>query len=351
MKSARLVYRIPFRLFLPIIRFVPAILILTFIGAPIAHSQQTRETRLTINVRVTDQDSGSPLEQVSLELVIFPDQVVDTIFTNSNGLAAFALVFSQDQFIIRATKPDFVPQALTFEPRGALTVMVPIQMRAVESKSQGPGGTVSARALSIPESARREFDKGLEFLNVKKDPQQSIGHFENAIGVYPNYHEAYFLIGMAYLQTKQPKEGQAALQKAIDLNPKFLEPYFPLSELLIADKQFDKAVPLLLAADQQDPRNWRWPYQLAMCYAKQGIWDKALNYGQAALARPDPPSKIHLLMADVYSNSGDPAKAVAELEQFEKLDPKSPYIVRVEKVLPELRKQAAAARPANSPQP
>jgi hypothetical protein len=56
-------------------------------------------------------------------------------------------------------------------------------------------------------------------------------------------------------------------------------------------------------------------------------------------------------MADLYSNSGDPAKAVAELEQFEKLDPKSPYVTRIEQVLPELRKQAAAAHPANSPQP
>ena len=312
-----------------------------------------RERRVAIAVHVTDQSSGNPLDQVKLELVIFPDQVVETIFTDSNGHTGFQPVIAQS-YLIRATKPDFEPQQITIEPlRGALNMMVPIQLQPVGSKSQGPGGAISARELSIPGPARDEYGKGVALLNAKKDPQQGAEHFLKAIDAFPNYYEAYFMLGMAYLQMnpQQPHKAQTALQKAVDLNPKFLDPYFPLSDLLMAGKQFDKVVPLLLAADQQDPKNWRWPYQLAMCYAKQGTWDKAVSYGQTALMQPNASSKVHLLMADVYSNSGDPAKAVAELEQFEKLDPKSPYVARIEEVLPELRKQAKAARSANLSQP
>jgi Tfp pilus assembly protein PilF len=325
--------------------------ILMFIGAPEARGQMVRETRVNIAVHITDQSSGTALEQVKVELVIFPDQVMETTFTDGNGHAEFEHVISQP-YLIRTTKPDFVSQQTSFEPlRGQLNVMISIQMQPVGSKPQRPGGAISARELSIPGPARDEYGKGVELLNVKKDPQQSAEHFLKAIDAFSNYYEAYFMLGMAYLQMKpqQPDKAQAALQKAVDLNSKFLDPYFPLSDLLMAGKQFDKAAPLLLAADQQDPTNWRWPFQLAMCYAKQGIWDKALNYGQTALARPNPSTKVHLLIADIYSNSGNPAKAVSELEEFEKLDPKSPYVARIEKVLPELRKQAAATHPANSP--
>jgi tetratricopeptide (TPR) repeat protein len=89
---------------------------------------------------------------------------------------------------------------------------------------------------------------------------------------------------------------------------------------------------------------------LAMCSAKQTKWQEAIKYGQAALGRPNPATKVHLLMADLYSNSGNAAKAVAELEAFEKLDPKSPYIVRVEQVLPQLR-QRATQEAAGTPSP
>jgi len=334
--------------------FLPMILLLAFIGTPNAHGQMGKgssEANVIISVHVTDQNSGAPLEQVKLELVFFPDQVMQTIFTDGNGHRDFQPVIPQP-YLIRASKPGFEPQEIRVEPQ-IRNLTVPIQLLPVGSKSLGPGGIASARELSIPGPARSEYGKGVELLNVKKDPQQSTEHFLKAIDAFPNYYEAYFMLGMAYLQMnpQQPDKAQPALQKAVDLNPKFLDPYFPLSDLLMAGKQFDKVVPLLLTADQQDAKNWRWPYQMAMCYSKQGIWDKALSYGQTALSRPNPPTKIHLLMADVYSNSGDPAKAVAELEQFEKLDPKSPYIARIEQVLPELRKQAAAAHPANSPQP
>ena len=305
---------------------------------------------VTISVQLTDQDNGAQLEQVRVELVLFPDEVMQITFTDGSGRATFNPV-SSGTYLLRASLRDYQPVQLSIDTmKGQMSFFQPIQMRRVDPKSNLPAGSISARELSIPEGARKEFSQGISLLNEKKAPEESIQHFQNAIAVYPNYYEAYFLMGMAYLQTNAPDKALPALQKSIDLNPKFLDPYYPLSEVLMQRKQFDKVVSLMVTADQQDSKGWRWPYQLAMCYAKQGVWDKALSYGQTALTRPNPPSKVHLLMADIYSNSGDPAKAVAELEEFEKLDPKSPYVTRIEQVLPELRKQAAV-RPANSPQP
>lgn len=174
--------------------------------------------------------------------------------------------------------------------------------------------------------------------NEKKDPQRSIGFFQKAIKAYPNYYEAQFMMGMAYLQLKSNSEAQAALSHSIELNSKFLQPYYPLAVLLMTQKQYDEADRLLLKAMELDPQDWRWPFELARCYAYRGEWQKALTYGKMAHERPLPPSKVHILMADLYSGLGETDQAIAELEEFSKLDPTSPYMPRVKQALRQLRK-------------
>jgi tetratricopeptide (TPR) repeat protein len=307
--------------------------------------------RLDVSVRVSDQSNGAVLDQVKLELVQFPSSIAHVLFTDSSGRAEFPTVVA-DQYIVRASKIGYQPYQVTINPaRGQLRYEVSIELQPTASNATGPGGVISARELSIPEGARNEFSKGLEFLNERKDPGQGIIHFQNAIANFPSYYEAYFLLGMAHLQTNSPSEGQTALRKAIELNPKFLEPYYPLADLLVRQKQYEEAERLLLQALAQDKQDWRWPFELAFAYAKHGQWDKAMEYGQMASAQPNAPSKVHLLMADLYSNTGNASKAIAELEEFEKIDPHSSHIPRVQQVLGELRKQnlTSQQKPAAAP--
>jgi tetratricopeptide (TPR) repeat protein len=326
--------------------------LLTLLGAAPAHTQVSLQRRgVVISVRVTDQDRGGLLDQVRLDLLQFTGVVVQTIFTDSSGRAQFGPV-GADHYIVQASRAGFQTYRVDVDPTpGQTQYDLSIQLPAIEANPNKPGGVISARELSIPEGAREEFKKGLEFLNEKKDPKQCIIHFQNAVANFPNYYEAYFLLGVAHLETNSPSEGQTALRKAIELNPKFLEPYYPLADLLVRQKQYEEAERLLLQALTQDKQDWRWPFELAFAYAKQGQWDKAMEYGQMASARPNAPSKVHLLMADLYSNTGNTSKAIAELEGFEKIDPHSSYIPRVQQVLSELRKQnlTGQQKPAAAP--
>ncbi len=328
-----------------------ALLLWGALGVAPARAQFDRVKQgVVFSARVTDAQSGEQLNQVKLELVRFPDELAGTVFTDSSGRGSFQTV-SPGAYYIRASLAGYWPAEIRVEPlRSQATYDAQMQLSRLELKSQPPGGTLSARQLSIPETARKEFNQGVEFLNIKKDARQSIEHFENAVSAYANYYEAYFLLGMAHLATNSPDPAQTALRKAIELNAKFVDPYFPLAEVLVSQKKFDDAGRFLQAAMALDPDGWRWPFELAICYAKEGDWNKALNYGQMAKSRPNPPSKVHLLMADLYSNTGNPAGAVAELEEFEKLDPQSPYMARVREVLPQLRQRAANSS-ATHPRP
>jgi tetratricopeptide (TPR) repeat protein len=123
-----------------------------------------------------------------------------------------------------------------------------------------------------------------------------------------------------------------------------------LALLLYAQQRYAEEKELLLEAQKLDATDWRWPFELARCHAQQGQWEGALRYGVTASGSANAPPKVHLLLADIYANSGRPRDAIAELELFAKLDPESFYMKRVREVLNVLRQRSAAsAFPSSEP--
>ncbi len=293
-----------------------------------------------LEIRVTELHQEEPIEQALIELLRFPSGLLLTTYSDSSGRARF-LGLQPNSYILRASKQGFRAQEVAVDiRRGDGHRQVSIQLQANDPVSaQAPQGMVSSRTLAIPAAAMTEFQRGAELLNGKKDPGASIPHFQRAIEAFPNYRDAYFLKGMAHLQMNGLEEAHTALAKAIEFDPKFLEAYHPIAVVLIGLKRYAEARNLLLRAMELDKAGWQWPFELARCYAAEGQWDKALGYGQMAHDRPDPPAKVHLLMADLYSNTGNAKKAIEELEKFATLDPNSPFMPRVNQVLSKLRAQ------------
>lgn len=81
--------------------------------------------------------------------------------------------------------------------------------------SRGTGPSVSARELSIPESARSAYSKGIHRLS-KNDPAGSVVHFQRATSRFPTFYEAYYAMGIAQLTLGHAEETQQAFQKSIE---------------------------------------------------------------------------------------------------------------------------------------
>jgi Carboxypeptidase regulatory-like domain/Tetratricopeptide repeat len=296
-------------------------------------------------VRVHDRFNEDPLSQAQIQLIRFPDGIVSEQFTGSDGGVQFSGI-SVGAYTIRASRQGYDPGEAHVDFRrgdGTLqNVDIVLSPRKQERNSM-PGGSVAADDLRIPENAKKEFERGRKLLNEKKDRPQSIAAFQRAIELFPDYHDAYFLMGTAQMQLNAAAAAEASLRKAITLDAHRTAPYYPLAMLLFSQGHFDDEQKLLLEAQEEDSADWRWPFELARCHAQQSHWDSAVQYGIQAAKNTNAPSKVHLLLADIYSNSNKPSEAVAELELFTKLDPQSPYMNRVREVLPALRQRAAAA--------
>ena len=299
-------------------------------------------------VRVHDRLNEDPLAQAHVQLLRFPDGIVGEQFTGSDGGVQFSGI-SVGAYTIRASLQGYEPGEARVDFRkgdGTLQkVDIPLLLRKQDRDSMA-GGTISADDLRIPYNARKEFERGRQLLNEKRDLNGSIAAFQRAIELYPGYADAYFLMGAAQVQLHAAPVAEASLRKAIALEAHKTAAYYALAILLFGQRRYNEEKELLLEAQKLDATDWRWPFELARCHAQQGQWESALRYGLAASATANVPSKVHLLLADIYANSNKPREAVAELELFAQLDPNSAHMDRVREVLPVLRQRAAGPSPS-----
>lgn len=295
---------------------------------------------ININVRVTAGNHENPINLARVELLKFPDGILLQAFTDNLGQVEFSRVVAHQSYIVRVSKEGYAVAELQFDTlRGESMKRVNVPLQRLEPREAVlAGDTVSVQQLAVPPPAIKEFTEGMNLLRERNDPKRSLRHFERAIALFPSYAEAFFMLGMAHLQLNDSEQAQAALEKARELNPKALEPYYPLAVLLVSQKRYDEAERLLLQAMGMDQQDWKWPFELARCYGNSGQWEKALKHGQMAHDRPNAPSKVHILMADLYSSMGNREKALEELEKFAKMDPASPFMPRVQEMMAQLRK-------------
>ena len=305
-----------------------------------------------ILVRVRNRVSEEWLAQVQIQLIRFPDGVVGQQFTGSDGSAQFSGL-SVGAFTVRASRQGYQPGDAHIDLRNGDSSVENVDISLIPSKQEanGIGGTISANLLKVPENARKEFDRGSQLLNEKKDFKRSIAAFRRAVERFPGYAQAFFLMGTAQIQINDASAAEASLRKAIELDPHMTAPYYALAVLMFGQRRYAEEKELLLEAEKLDVADWRWPFELARCDAQQGQWESALRYGLAARGSVNAPPKVHLLLADIYANSNRPHEAVAELELFAQLDPKSSYMERVREVLPILRQRSDDSALPSSPEP
>jgi tetratricopeptide (TPR) repeat protein len=327
--------------------FRAALWTVCLVGLPhLAAAQSDRVGQLSVRVR--DRLTENQLEQVRVELIRFPEGIVAEQFTGSDGAVRFTGI-GIGAYTVRAMRHGYeTGEARVDFRKGDSTVQnVDIPLTPLDrGRPETLGGTVSTQGLQIPESARKELERGRLLLNEKKNPRDSIVAFRRAIAIFPSYADAYFLLGTALMQINQATDAEASLLQAIAIDAHRTAPYYPLAMLLFSQRRFDDERQLLLAAKSMEPTDWRWPFELARCDAQQEHWEPALEYALDASKNSNAPTRVHLLLADIYANSNRPHDAVAELELFARLDPRSEYMERVNEVLAVLRQRATSSAPS-----
>ena len=211
------------------------------------------------------------------------------------------------------------------------------QPAVVRVPPPGEPEAVSIKDLTVPEPARQEFSKGQESLDAK-NVDESLKHLQKAVKLYPDYPQAYRVLGEAYLQKQEWPQAETALKRSIELEPKLTASYLDLGGLRNQTKDYPGAEQALKKCLELSPNSPAAQYELAKTYIATGRWQDAAPLAESAVkALPDMAS-AHVLLANIRLKQRNGAGALHEYQEYLRLEPDGAMAPQVRDMVAKLQK-------------
>jgi Flp pilus assembly protein TadD len=249
--------------------------------------------------------------------------------TDRRGRFEFTMV-SPARYIVRVHAPGYQVEAQDVDllsiPTAYLTFVLKQERGADNSgvPPEGPAATVVLLDPNAPEDARKSLEDGKNLLTQGKDLDKSITFFQKAISQYPQFSEAYFLMGAAYSYQKKWDEAAKSLGKSIELNQHNPAAYVALGSVENESKNYAEAEKHLLKAVELSPESADAHFELGRTYWGLSRWDAADQHvGKANQLRPDNWGQ-HVLMGNILLRERNAQGALKEFREALKIDSKGP---------------------------
>jgi tetratricopeptide (TPR) repeat protein len=315
---------------------------LVMLAAASAYAQRDRDTYSANNqtFEVSGQVNLAGANAVARDLPVrlerFSGGVIDQVNTDARGRFRFANL-QRGYYKVIINAPGFAPA----QQDADLTLLVKTYLVFTLSVSE-PNKTTHASVSDvvdarIPPSAREEFERGREALARKNHPE-AIVHLQKAASFYPEYFEAQFLLGTAYMDVRDWQKAEMAMKRALESKAGNAAALLALGEIYWRQKRFDEAESTLLEGLKFDENNWHGHFTLARLYWEKGDVLKAGPcIGRTLQLKPDF-AEGHLLAGNVLLKVGQQQRARIEYEEYLRLAPKGDYAGEARKLIDQLEK-------------
>lgn len=287
------------------------------------------------------------------------------VFVEGMGSRFQVLTDSRGDFVIRGIVPGNYVATVTaagyrpvrewFEvlPQGPAAQMSTMSMtvrikytKTIRLKRYPPGtapaSLISFRELQIPKKARKKFEKGMKELHRRKKPERSVKHFQEAIGLFPNYDQAYVQLGLAHVLLSQMYEAKQVLERGLGVYPENARALGLLGKIYFQEGQLETAAKELQQAVTLNDLLWDAHVDFGQLLLQEGDLDGAYEHAVRAHELNQTSMNVHLLYYNVVVQRGDYAAALKELDEFVELFPKSKSAKQMKAIRPELAKAASA---------
>jgi tetratricopeptide (TPR) repeat protein len=227
-----------------------------------------------------------------------------------------------------------------------LVLVLPMMVQA-QALEFSPGATyvVSARELRIPRHAREAYEKGLKRY-AKSDSAGSLPFFRRAVAKFPDYYEAYYVMGAAEIKLGLYEEAQQPLQKSIAVSEgHFAPPYFALGVLWDQLGRPAEADEVVERGLEVDPGSWPGELALTETLLRLNRTEAAEKSARALIQQRPDSSLAHIVLANIYVRRADYRSALEEVVVFLKLEPNGPINAQVRDLEQSLENVLATANP------
>ena len=225
--------------------------------------------------------------------------------------------------------------------RGGQTLTQNIQLRPKNSAPDAaPGSAVDAEELDpgVPDAAREKFRRGIRSAAEGK-PEQAVRALEEAVRAHADFYAARMALAEQLSRLRRYDEALAAYRKASELRPERADPYVGVGVTLVSQGRYEEGIRMLRGVIELD-KSLPAPY-LSLGYAEMMTGDyKAAEEHLLRAMELSRPALAHVYLANVYEQTGEPAKAAAQLEAYLKENPNSPQAEDVRAAIEKLKRKA-----------
>jgi tetratricopeptide (TPR) repeat protein len=219
------------------------------------------------------------------------------------------------------------------DSRGRIDVTIQIERRLPSEESRA----VAATQLSVPDRARREYEKAQERLG-QHDVPGAIQYLKNALDLAPQFSAAWNNLGTIAYQSSEYENAEKHFREALRHDPDSYAPLVNLGGALLSLKRPEEALPINLQAVKERPDDALAHSQLGQSYLRVDQIEPAERHLKQAKALDVRHFSFpQLVLAEIYARKEDYAAFVSELEEFLRYHPDS-------KLAPGVRQSLEKAR-------
>jgi tetratricopeptide (TPR) repeat protein len=208
-----------------------------------------------------------------------------------------------------------------------------------ETQGLAVAAFVSVSDLSVPATARKEFEKASHLIS-KQDWVKAKERLSRAIALYPQYAAAYNNLGAVCTHMGDIRQAREALQKAITLNDHMTPAYVNLGRLSFTAKDFPAVEAFIAKAQSRAAPDAEQLKLLAYAQLADHHFDQAIETSrQAHRSQLSHHAFLHVLAAKADELQGRTDDSVAELQQYLREEPAGPRAEKVRNALAAIQAQ------------
>jgi len=202
------------------------------------------------------------------------------------------------------------------------------------------GSMLSMTSLKAPEDARKAFERGAEQIYRRKwsAAQKDL---ERAVGLYPQYAQAWSNLGEALRAQSKPSEARAAFEKAIAADPAYLRPYQQLAKLDLDEGRMEDAARISATALVSKPIDMPGLY----------FYNAVANFNLKRLAEAEKSARMAVeidsaleipraenLLGNILAAKGDIPGAIQHLRRYLEHSPRAADAAEVKRQIEKLER-------------
>lgn len=198
------------------------------------------------------------------------------------------------------------------------------------------GTVTSVTSMSAPKKARKAYKKALKQIQRKKPKYEKAElELEKALGFYPQYSEAWNLLGKVRLQLQNEEGARQAFESAAADDPNYLEPHMSIMELDWRQKNWNQVSSRSTKVIGLHPYQWRAHFYHGFASVQLGQFEQAaesLGTVRKSYKAEEYPY-VSYLLGLMLADKGKFNEAAVELKHFMDMNPDAPESDRIKGLL------------------